>query len=165
LELLALLGTEEAVVAHLLETVGQDMLEEAADEVWGREGGKFLPFGLAVLITKSDLAVFEFEDPVVAEGHAEDIGGEIFESSLAAADGLTIHDPILVPDLRWQLAVEGSFLEGVAELGAEDFTQSLDGDQESGVFGWEPLALGRKATGGDEIVDVRMVAEIAGPGL
>jgi len=75
---------------------------------------------------------------VVAEGYAEDIGGEIFESRLAAADGLTIHDPILVPDLRWQLEVEGSFLEGVTELGAEDLAQSLNGDQELEVFGGEP---------------------------
>jgi hypothetical protein len=39
---------------------------------------------------------------------------------LAAADGLTIHDPVLIPDLGWHLGVEGSFLEGVTELGAED---------------------------------------------
>ena len=120
---------------------------------------------MAVLITKSDLAVFEFEDAVVAQGHAEDIGGEIFESRWAAADGLTINDPILVPDLRGQLEVEGSFLEGVTELGAEDLAQSLNGDQELGVFGGEPLAIGGEATGGDEIVDVGVVAEIAGPGL
>jgi len=161
----SLLGPEEAIVADLLEAVGQDMLQKAADELRGREGGEFLSFGLAILITKSDLAVLEFEDPVVAEGHAEDIGGEIFQGGLAAADRLTINDPILVPDLREHLGVEGSFLEGVAELSAEDFAQSLDGHQEAGVFGWEPLALGRKATGGDEVVDVGMVAEIAGPGL
>jgi hypothetical protein len=35
LELLSLLGPEEAIVAHLLEAVGQDMLEEAADELLG----------------------------------------------------------------------------------------------------------------------------------
>ena len=129
------------------------------------QGSELVRFGLAVLITKSDLAVFEFEDAVVAEGDAEDIGGEIFESSLAAADRLTIDDPILLPDLRWHLWVEGSFLEGVAELGAEDLAQSLDGHQELGVFGGEPLAIGGEAAGGDEVVDVGMVAEIAGPGL
>jgi hypothetical protein len=116
----SLLGPEEAIVAHLLEAVGQDMLQKAADELRGREGGEFLSFGWAILITKGDLAVFEFEDAVVAQGHAEDIGGEIFQGGLAAADGLTINDPILVPDRRWQLEVEGSFLEGVTELGAED---------------------------------------------
>jgi hypothetical protein len=31
----SLLGPEEAIVAHLLEAVGQDMLEEAADELLG----------------------------------------------------------------------------------------------------------------------------------
>jgi hypothetical protein len=131
----------------------------------GLQGSELVSFGLTVLITKGDLAVFEFEDAVVAEGDTEDVGGEIFESSLAAADGLTIDDPILLPDLRWHLWVEGSFLEGVAELGAEYLAQSLDGHQELGVFGWEPLAIGGEAAGGDEIVDMGMVAEIAGPGL
>ena len=141
------------------------MLEEAADELLGRQGGSLLLLGFPILIAKSDLAVFEFEDAVVAQGHAEDIGGEIFESRLAAADRFTINDPILLPDLRWHLWVEGSFLEGVAELGAEDLAQSLDGHQEAGVFGWEPLAIGGEAAGGDQIVDVGVVAEIAGPGL
>ena len=134
MEVLSLLSAEEAEAAHLLEAVGQDMLEEAADELRGREGGEFLSFGLAILITKGDLAVFEFEDAVVAQSHAKDIGSEIFQGGLAAADRLTINDPILVPDLRWQLEVEGSFPEGVAELGAEDLAQSLNGDQEVGVF-------------------------------
>jgi hypothetical protein len=35
LELLSLLRAEEAIVADLLEAVGQDMLEEAADELLG----------------------------------------------------------------------------------------------------------------------------------
>lgn len=61
--------------------------------------------------------------------------------------------------------VEGSFPEGVAELGTEDLAQSLDGHQELGVLGWEPLAIGGEAAGGDQRVDVGMVAEIAGPGL
>jgi hypothetical protein len=84
---------------------------------------------------------------------------------LAAADQLTIDDPILLPDLRWHLWVEGSFLEGVAELGAEYLAQSLDGHQELGVFGGEPLAIGREAASGHQIVDMGMVVEIARPGL
>ena len=71
LESVPLLRAEEAIVAQLGEAVGQDMLEEAADELLGRQGREFLSFGLAILITKGDLAVLEVEDTVVAEGHAE----------------------------------------------------------------------------------------------
>ena len=56
-------------------------------------------------------------------------------------------------------------LEGVTELGAEDLAQSLDGHQESGVFGWEPLALGGEAAGGHQLMDMGMVVEFARPGL
>ena len=125
-----------------------------------------MSFGLTVLITKGDLAVFEFEDAVVAEGDSEDIGGKISEGSLAAADGLTANDPILLPGQRRDLAIERCFLEGVAELGTEDIGQGLNGDQELGVFGWKPLlAIHGEAASGHQIVDVGMVAEIAGPSL
>ena len=77
---------------------------------------------------------------MVAEGDAEDVGGEIFQGGLAGADRLTVDDPVLFPGLRGHLGVEGSFLEGVAELGAEDFAQSLDGHQKS--WGVWPGATG-----------------------
>lgn len=62
------------------------MVEEAADELLGRQGGGLLFLGLPILVAKSDLAILEFEDPAVAEGDAEDVGGEIFQGGLAAAD-------------------------------------------------------------------------------
>ena len=62
----SLLGPEEAIVAHLLEAVRRDMLEKATDELWGRQGGSLLLVGFPILIAKSDLAVLEFEEAVVA---------------------------------------------------------------------------------------------------
>jgi hypothetical protein len=124
----------------------------------GGQGGHSLLVGFPVLIAKGDLTVLEFEEAVVAEGHAEDIGGEIFQGGLATADRLTIDDPILLPDLRWDLGVEGSVLEGVTELGTEDLPQGLDRDQKLAIFGWEPpLAIGREAPGRYEIMDMGMV--------
>ena len=64
------------------------------------------------------------------------------------------------------MGVERSFLEGIAELGAEDLAQSLDGHQKSGVLGGKPLlAIGREAAGGHQIMDMGMVVEMARPGL
>jgi hypothetical protein len=111
------------------------------------QGGSSRLFGFPILIAKSDLTVLELKDPVVAEGHAEDVRGEIFQSGLAAADRLTVDDPVLCPGWRERLGVEWSFPEGVTELGAEDLTQSFDGDQELGMFGGEPVALSRQAAG------------------
>ena len=56
-----------------------------------RHSSELVSFGFPVLITKGDLAVFEFEESGVAQGHAEDIGGQIFESCLAAADLRSVH--------------------------------------------------------------------------
>jgi len=159
-------GAEEAVVAQLGEAVGQDMLKEAADELRGRQGGDLLGFGLAVLVSKGDLAVFKFEDAIVAEGYPKEIRGQIFEHGLSAAGRLTVHDPVLLPGWRRHLAVEQSFLEGITELGAEDLAKSFDGRQKSGMLGGKPvLGIGGEAAGGHQIMDMGMVVEIAGPSL
>jgi hypothetical protein len=102
---------------------------------------------------------------VVAEGDAEDVGGEIFEGGLAATGGLTVHDPMLAPDGGRDRSEQRGLFQAIAELGAEDLAQSFDRKQKLGVLGWKPLALGRKATGGNQIMDMWMIVEIAGPGL
>jgi hypothetical protein len=165
-ELGPLLGAEEAVVAQLGEAVGQDMLKEAADELRGRQGDDLLGFGVSVLISKSDLGMVKFEDAIVAEGHPKEIRRQIFEHGLSAAGRFTVHDPVLLPGLRRHLAVEGSFLEGITELGAEDLAESFDGRQKSGMLGGKPLlGIGGEAASGHQIMDMGMVVEIAGPGL
>jgi hypothetical protein len=58
---------------------------------------------VSILIAKGELTVVELENAVVAEGHAEDVGGEIFQGGLAAADRLTVDDPVLCPGLRRRL--------------------------------------------------------------
>jgi len=53
----------------------------------------------------------------------------------------------------------------VKEFGAEDFGETLDWEQEV-VTGRQPGAvIGRQATGGDEIVNVGMVGQVAPPGI
>jgi len=166
LELGPLLRTEEAVVAQLGEAVGQDMLQEAADELRGRQGGDHLSFGVPVLISKSDLGRVKFEDAIVAEGHPKDIRSQILEHGLSAAGWFTVHDPVLLPGLRRHLAVEGSFLEGITELGAEDLAERFNGRQKSGMLGGKPLlGIGGEPASGHQIMDMGMVVEIAGPGL
>lgn len=65
---------EQAVGAHFLEATGKRVLEEPADELFGRQRGDLMGFGFGVTVTECDLAVFQSEDVAVADGRAEDIG-------------------------------------------------------------------------------------------
>ena len=57
-----------------------------------------LPFALAVLIAEGDLVIHDVENALVAQGDAEDIGGQLLEGRFAFAHWATIHDPRLSPD-------------------------------------------------------------------
>ena len=71
--------------------------EYSTVELPGWQAGELGGFGLPVLITKGDLAVFKFEDAIVAEGHPKQIRGQIFEPGLSAAGRLRVDDPVLLP--------------------------------------------------------------------
>jgi len=51
------------------------------DKGLGRERTGALSFAGAVLITKGDLAILHFENALVAQRHAEDVGGQVYLSS------------------------------------------------------------------------------------
>jgi hypothetical protein len=51
----ALRGAKEAEIADLDEASGQDVLEEAADELIGGEGTKLVPAGIGRAVTEGDL--------------------------------------------------------------------------------------------------------------
>jgi hypothetical protein len=77
---------------------------------------------------------------------------------------LAVHDPVFFPDWGRDLLEESDLVEGVPEFGAEEDGQRFDGEEESFPAG-EPVVVWRDPAGGDDKMDVRVIAEIAGPGL
>ena len=64
---------EEAVVADAMEAAGQDMDEEAADELIGRERHDFLPIaavGAVILPFEGDAGVADRDQATVGDCHA-----------------------------------------------------------------------------------------------
>jgi hypothetical protein len=161
----ALGRAEETEIAHLDEAFGQDVLEEAVDELFGREGAERDLAGSGRAVAKGDLVVFEFYQAAVADGDSEDIGSQVLEGSAAVADRFAVDHPILLPDIGGDIVGEAGSLESMMEFGPKDFGEGLDWEQEM-MVGREPGAvIGGQATGGDEIVNVRMVAQVASPGV
>ena len=139
-ELLTVGGTEEAIVTYLDETFGQDMLQEAVDEFLG---GQRAEFGLARvgLVTECDLVVLDLDDATVAEGDTKNVGGKILEGDAAIADGLAVNDPILFPHRSRHVREAIRLAQGVAKLGAKEFGERLDRQQEILVGGQPRLSV------------------------
>lgn len=135
-------GAEQAVVAHFDKAWWQDVLQKAPDEFlcWHRAGSGFVAVGL--LIAKGDLVIFKVKQPVVAEGHAKDVGGQIFQSGLTVAHRLAMDDPGLSPDLGRNLLKQMGLMQFSSEFGPKEVGQGLDVNQEIWASCLPVLTLG-----------------------
>jgi hypothetical protein len=68
-------GVKEAVVADFNEAIGQNVLQETGQELQDRQGQPTGLLFLTALAQEGDLAVFQFDQASVGEGHAVDIEG------------------------------------------------------------------------------------------
>jgi len=96
------------------------VLEIAANKFHGlqRDGSPAGAFWF--FAAENYLPVFNSYNPAVADCHFENIGGQIFKASLAAADGLGINVPAEIPDLRINLVVKPRSYHFGFEFGLED---------------------------------------------
>jgi hypothetical protein len=96
------------------------VLQEATDEFfgWKRAGPEFAGVGSAIAEGHSSFG--QLEDAMVADGHPKDVGRQILQGCETIAHWLTMDDPSLPPDRRWDEVEEGSVAQGIAELGASD---------------------------------------------
>jgi hypothetical protein len=161
---LSVFGMKEAVVADLDKAFGQDMLEEAGEKNGRWQGGDLLLAGLAVTELEADLAVVETEEAAVGEGEAVDVRSEVLENGKAVTGRAAIDYPILFPDVAGSEGEEVGLFQGVTELGAEEGGQS-GGRQEEVFFREAPASFGGDTAAGDEAVEMRVIAQVTGPGL
>ena len=122
------IGVQEAVIADLHKTGGQDMLKETADKFHGIEGHSPQPVTMGFGVVEEDGVVFHLDDAVIGDSHLEDIRGEVFQACLTGTDGLRVDIPVDLPDLRRDLIEETGFFHGLFELGLIDFGKGSDGE-------------------------------------
>jgi hypothetical protein len=112
-------GSEEAIVANFHEVMGQHMLQEAVDEFLGTQGTPFLCTGLGIAIAKCHPVIFQLEEPVVAQGNAENVGSQVLQSIQTAAHSFTMDHPLLLPDLWWDPGITSGVPQCLLQLAAE----------------------------------------------
>jgi hypothetical protein len=136
----ALGGAKETEIAHLHKAPGQNVLEEAVDELFGGESAELELAGSGRAVAKGNLVVFEFDQTAVADGDPEDVRSEILEGRASIADRFAVDDPFLLPGGSRDIVGEVGLLEGVKEFGPEDLGESLDREQEV-MMGRQPGAV------------------------
>ena len=91
---------QEAVVTDADKALGDDVEEEAADELMKMKGQRSDPMAAVILETEGDRPVVDMLEPVVGDRDAVCIAGEILQDVLGAVEGrLGVDDPLGAPCL------------------------------------------------------------------
>lgn len=158
-------GREETVVSDFHESVGQDMLEEATEELQDLQRSGAVEVGAVLPILKRDGTVFDLHDAAIGDGDLEDVRRQVFERGVAFTDGLGVHIPVHGPDFGVDSIEESGSFHSVTELGSVDGGKGLDGEIEV-LTGREPAgAVVAESPARDDVVDVGMILELTAPGL
>ena len=74
----------KAEIANLVQSFGQDVLQEAAHELLACKGTDAPAVGLAVLVAKGDRVLVEADDARIGDGNAKDVASQVSEDGLLA---------------------------------------------------------------------------------
>ena len=101
---------EQPVVADAVEPLGQDVEQEAPDELVGRQRHRAvprLPVVAVILVAEGDAALVESDEAAVGDGDAVGVAGEIGEHRFGPGEGrLGVDEPVL-PAQRREMGGEG----------------------------------------------------------
>jgi len=90
---------QKAVITNLHKSGGQHVLEEPAHKLHDIQSHGSPAAGFMFTVFEKDSSIFELYNTAVGNGDFKNIGSEVLETVLAGADGLTVNDPILIPDI------------------------------------------------------------------
>jgi hypothetical protein len=164
---------EKAEVPDADEALGQDVKQVTAQELVGRKIHGLLAITIAVvLVEEAHKVAVEAEDAAVGDGDAMGVGSEIAENLLGTAEGTLCVDDLLVArrsrkeilsmlDAGAKGAVVAKVLtQHLHEAAAEVTRQDAYWKKEVLATGTQPATtVERKASGGNDTVDVRMKRE------
>lgn len=118
--LLSMTIAEEAEVTDPLQAGGQDVKQEAANElVGGQRHGLLGRIGSVVLVAEGDLAVVDRDEPVVGDGDPVCVASDVVEDLARAGErGLGVDNPVGSPG-GGRIAVKDSAIAKVREASDE----------------------------------------------
>ncbi|HMH07922.1 MAG TPA: hypothetical protein VK579_14675 [Terriglobales bacterium] len=176
---------EEAEVADADEALGEQVNEEAAQELIAREGHHFLLIVVGrVTPAKGNLAVRQSDESVVGDGDAVSIAAEILQHVLGSAEGwFGVDDPIFAEERtqpgseelgmgegcefsgQVQLTAFKGRLQAGDELATKHASQYSNGKEEAWVGSNPAGVIARESAGGNDTVDMGMKLEFLVPGV
>jgi len=176
---------EEAAETDPHEAARQSVEQEPPQELFGGDGHQPLFVLMRIILpSKSDFAVGKVHDPVIGNGDSVSVSGQVVEDMFGSSEWpFGIDYPALAeqwpkegverfplgehfdPARKLELSrIKGGF-QSVGELAAKHLAQHFHRQEEIVARVNPALVIGRKATGRDHAMDMRMDLQILSPGV
>ena len=166
LEDLSLAGRKEPVEADLLESLRQDMLEEARDEELGIECRTLDPTTGTITISEGHGAILEAFDSIVGDRDSVDVAADVAEDLSSVTGVLAVDDPLSTPGIGRGLGPETRLVKSITDLAPEDDGERPNRHEKAAVAWLSPHRAERIPTAcRGEDVDMRVVPHVASPGV
>ena len=147
------------------------MLKEALDEMLHGERTGLELSGVRGAVLKGDLrglqaaTMIDGEQTPVSECDAVDVGGQILERGLSVTHWFAMHDPFSPPDFWRDLCIESCFSQSALEGSPEQLGESFYRQEKVFTCGQPPLSIVAHPTARNQVMHMRMVEQVAGPGM
>ena len=176
---------QEAEVPQPVEAVRGDVQHQAPQEFHGleRQGAQAVA-ALVILVAEGHLAVLQGHEPVVGDGHAMGIAGQVLEDVLGVLEGLfRVDDPLLVAHVgeepvpgrglgklptatrQGQVALRVESAPGLRGTGAESAARGRGRAGRSAVDTAPTGPIGRQAPGGQDTMEMGVMVQLLAPGV
>jgi hypothetical protein len=177
--------TEEAVVPNPDEALGEDVEEEASNELFGGKSHRSLAVAVAVVAPEEgDVSILHLEEPMVGDGDAMGIAAEIIEGLFGSGKGsFGVNAPFFLAGLieesmerlgvgkgvefsrKLELSFAESRLEESPEASAEETGKDPDGKEEVVACRDPAIPFLRESARRDDTMDMRVEEEVLCPGV
>lgn len=129
----SLRGVPESVIADLVKTSRQDVLQKTPEELHARQTFDAPRVGVAVLPAEGDVGLVHAEKACLADGRAEDVPRQVVEHRvIAVAVVFDEGDSLAPPDGLWDAGKHGRSLglQRLAKLGGDLAGEDADRHEE-----------------------------------
>lgn len=162
-------GMAKAEVTNCAQASRQDMTEVSAYKLGAGDRLNFLFVTVgSVFPAETEVGVGDVYEAGIADGGTGDIAAQVADDIFPGTEGLQIHAPFLFPNAGidcGKVVVFGQIRELVAEAGAEEFLDGVEGNEIFVTFDGDHAALGVNSSTGHDAVDVGVKKQPLVPGM
>jgi len=167
IEIFAACGMKPCEESNPVKVLRQHMLKKAANEFKGFKVQMSVSAGIAASVVPSDPSVGEQGETAIGGCGLEDVSTEVFQCRLTCADGPQVNHPALFPDPGGNRRQRVGFLvmERRSKESLEMIGQRSLVEEELVALGAPLSLIQTQSSGGDEVMDMRMIDQSAAPGV